>query len=271
MTVSVRARLTVLVALVALLLGVIAATVGIDAVGDQLVADELDDSGSDQLVSVVELLTLEAEEAKFVDDFSVQLELANLSFALTELLDSGTLAALLEAAWRWRLARGLGATARSMLSITSASSGGSIEWLSSLSASAFFLARLARVRSALAGSLLSAGVAPPVHGSRARMSTTGTPTDAPAAAAKTQSRRRCAGCAGTCERPGSPLDGDDRMRGQIPTLPQGGAAAKGSCAAVGSASADRAPRCHVDLGPGPGSRPVEWFRPCSFPALERTR
>lgn len=98
MTVSVRARLTVLVALVALLLGVIAATVGIDAVGDQLVADELDDSGSDQLVSVVELLTLEAEEAKFVDDFSVQLELANLSFALTELLDSGTLAALLEAA-----------------------------------------------------------------------------------------------------------------------------------------------------------------------------
>ena len=73
MTVSVRARLTVLVALVALLLGVIAATVGVDAVGDQLVADELDDSGSDQLVSVVELLTFEAEETEFVVDFSVQL------------------------------------------------------------------------------------------------------------------------------------------------------------------------------------------------------
>ena len=98
MTVSVRARLTVLVALVALLLGVIAATVGVDAVGDQLIADELDDSGSDQLVSVVELLTFEAEETAFVVDFSVQLELESLSFALAELLDSGALAALLEAA-----------------------------------------------------------------------------------------------------------------------------------------------------------------------------
>ena len=98
MTVSVRARLTVLVALVALLLGVIAATVGVDAVGDQLVADELDDSGSDQLVSVVELLTFDAEETEFVDEFSVQLELESLSSALAELLESGAINAMLEAA-----------------------------------------------------------------------------------------------------------------------------------------------------------------------------
>lgn len=98
MSVSVRARLTVLVALVALFLGVIAATIGVDAVGDQLVADELDDSGSDQLASVVELLTFEVEETDFVDDFSVQVELESLSFALTELLENGALATLLEAA-----------------------------------------------------------------------------------------------------------------------------------------------------------------------------
>ncbi|MEM9467237.1 MAG: ATP-binding protein [Actinomycetota bacterium] len=118
MNLSVRARLTGLVALVALLIGVVAATLGVDQVEEELIADELDASANEQLGVVAELVefggqvaVLEGEldgedgelvlgegEVIFVDDFSIQIELENLSQALGELVGTDALAQLLDAA-----------------------------------------------------------------------------------------------------------------------------------------------------------------------------
>ncbi len=101
MNLSVRARLTALVVLVALLLGVIAATFGVDEIEDQLVADELDASAADQLAAVTELLDfdeLDGGEAIFAEDFSIEAELENLSFTLAELVGTDALDTLLDAA-----------------------------------------------------------------------------------------------------------------------------------------------------------------------------
>ena len=118
MNLSVRARLTGLVVLVALLLGVVAATLGLDQVEEELVADELAAAAEQQLDVVAELiefggqvailegelddedgeLLLDGGEAIFVDDFSIQAELENLSFSLGELVGTEALDRLLDAA-----------------------------------------------------------------------------------------------------------------------------------------------------------------------------
>ncbi|MEM9202072.1 MAG: ATP-binding protein [Actinomycetota bacterium] len=53
---SVRARLTGLVVLVALLLGVVAATFGVDQIGQELISGDLDEAADNQLSSVTEAL-----------------------------------------------------------------------------------------------------------------------------------------------------------------------------------------------------------------------
>lgn len=117
MNLSVRARLTGLVVLVALLIGVVAATVGVDQVEEELIADELDAAAAEQLEAVAELIEFgdqitvvdddldddldddeDADEAVFVDDFSIQAELENLSFALSDLVGTDALDQLLDEA-----------------------------------------------------------------------------------------------------------------------------------------------------------------------------
>ena len=99
--ISVRARLTGLVVVVAFVLGVVAATIGIDRVESTLVDDELDTAAAEQLGTVEEVLAIAGEfqifdaisgdEVFFVDEFSVQAEIENVSFALSELVDSEVL------------------------------------------------------------------------------------------------------------------------------------------------------------------------------------
>lgn len=115
---SVRARLTGLVMAVTLVIGIVAATLGVNAIESQLVDDELDAAGTAQLSLVAELAEFtdvafagefdddkEADKAIddefdefFVDEFIVQDELENLTFSLIELIDAGSLDALVSAA-----------------------------------------------------------------------------------------------------------------------------------------------------------------------------
>ena len=116
MKLSVRARLTVLVVVVALLIGVVAATIGVDQIEEELIADELDAAAAEQLGVVAELIEfggqvtvlegdgddgddgLDDGDGIFVDDFSVQVELESLSFALSELVGTDALDQLLDVA-----------------------------------------------------------------------------------------------------------------------------------------------------------------------------
>ena len=105
---SVRARITGLVVLVALVLGVVAATLGIAEVEDQLISDELDVAAAEQLQIVEDLTSFAIELEGFDDDdfdefdeFDLEdgiaaievladegvleTELTNLAFALAEL------------------------------------------------------------------------------------------------------------------------------------------------------------------------------------------
>ncbi|MEM8705547.1 MAG: ATP-binding protein [Actinomycetota bacterium] len=116
---SVRARITGLVVAAVLLLGVVAATVGVAAVEDQLIADELDAAGTEQLQQVEELTSFAFEvgldndefaeidaddfdlddgivvvEAVGLEEGAIEAELFNLDLALKELELAGVTAAL---------------------------------------------------------------------------------------------------------------------------------------------------------------------------------
>ncbi|MEO0492944.1 MAG: ATP-binding protein [Actinomycetota bacterium] len=124
---SVRSRITALVVLAVLALGVVAATFGVAAVEDQLIADELDAAGVEQLQQVEELSAFgfesgfDVEELEDLDEFdeedfelddladgvvviegvviaeeAVENELANLAAGLAEIESAGQMSALVE-------------------------------------------------------------------------------------------------------------------------------------------------------------------------------
>ena len=118
MILSVRARLTGLIVLVAFLLGVVAATLGVDVLEEDVVANELDAAANEQLDIVKELIEFgrwlsvldgaevddegtimfDEDTVMFLDEFSAEVELESLSLSLTELVGTDAFAQVLNAA-----------------------------------------------------------------------------------------------------------------------------------------------------------------------------
>ena len=102
---SVRARLTGLVLVAVLGLGLLAATIGVNRVEDDLIDEAILVAADDQLFVVDELFEFEQEldgldidELEFAEDFFVAGELENLVFTVVDLGDAGVLSELREAA-----------------------------------------------------------------------------------------------------------------------------------------------------------------------------
>ena len=102
---SVRARLTGLVLVAVLGLGLLAATIGVDRVEDDLIDEAVLAAADDQLFVVDELFAferdlegLDIDELEFAEEFFVAGELENLAFTVVDLRDAGVLHELREAA-----------------------------------------------------------------------------------------------------------------------------------------------------------------------------